>query len=209
MLFGVKLTNTFPVKIGNNELPGREMYMSGRALYPLTINLAYKLAKEFDGDLRISYSGGADFFNLGKIYETGIWPITLATTLLKPGGYLRLGQMADSLAEGPGRPAPGADRSGETASAVRKRGRGPAASEEGREGRGHQVGATGAPDGLLHRAVPGWLSDRAGCPGIPAPGGRGKIPGSARGHRRQESAAIHHRDALQSPVYDGMHAVAL
>jgi putative selenate reductase len=97
LTFGVKLTNTFPVKIKNNELPGEEMYMSGRSLYPLTINLAYKLAKEFNGDLRISYSGGADFFNIDKIYKTGIWPITLATTILKPGGYLRLKQMADLL----------------------------------------------------------------------------------------------------------------
>lgn len=106
LLFGVKLTNTFPVEIKGNELPGREMYMSGRALYPLTINLAYRLAKEFGGDLKMSYSGGAGFFNLGKLYETGIWPITLATTLLKPGGYLRLKQMADSLAEGYGVSAP-------------------------------------------------------------------------------------------------------
>ena len=97
LTFGVKLTNTFPVKIRNNELPGEEMYMSGRSLYPLTINLAYKLAKEFDGDIRISYSGGADFFNIDRIYKTGIWPITLATTILKPGGYLRLKQMADLL----------------------------------------------------------------------------------------------------------------
>ena len=30
--FGVKLTNTFPVDIKRNELPGNEMYMSGKAL---------------------------------------------------------------------------------------------------------------------------------------------------------------------------------
>lgn len=95
--FGVKLSNTLPVNITNNELPGDEMYMSGRALYPLTINLAYKLAREFDGNIKISYSGGADFFNIKRIYETGIWPITLATSLLKPGGYLRLKQLADLL----------------------------------------------------------------------------------------------------------------
>ncbi len=95
--FGVKLTNTFPVKIMNDELPGEQMYMSGRALYPLTITLAYKMAKAFNGDLRISYSGGADYFNIHQIYKTGIWPITLATTLLKPGGYLRLGQLAELM----------------------------------------------------------------------------------------------------------------
>lgn len=95
--FGVKLSNTLPVRITQGELPGEEMYMSGRALYPLTINLAFKLATEFKGDLKISYSGGADYFNIDRIFATGIRPITLATTLLKPGGYMRLKQVADQL----------------------------------------------------------------------------------------------------------------
>ena len=88
--FGVKLTNTFPVEIKNSELPGEEMYMSGKSLYPLSIALAHKLSKEFDGKLKISYSGGADVFNIKDIFETGIWPITIATTLLKIGGYERV-----------------------------------------------------------------------------------------------------------------------
>ena len=96
--FGVKLSNTLPVKITDGQLPGEEMYMSGRPVYPLTINLAYRLAAEFAGDLQISYSGGADFFNLDKILATGIRPITMATTLLKPGGYARLHQIAVTLA---------------------------------------------------------------------------------------------------------------
>ncbi|BCZ46490.1 putative selenate reductase subunit YgfK [Clostridium gelidum] len=94
---GVKLTNTLPTKIINNELPGEEMYMSGRALFPLSISLASKLAKEFDGDLQISYSGGADFFNIDKILSTGISPITFATSILKPGGYERITQMAKKV----------------------------------------------------------------------------------------------------------------
>lgn len=94
---GVKLTNTLPVKILNNELPGEEMYMSGRSLYPLTITLAKRLANEFNGDLYISYSGGADFFNIEKLFETGICPITFATTLLKPGGYERITQFAKKI----------------------------------------------------------------------------------------------------------------
>lgn len=94
---GVKLTNTLPVKIVNSELPGEEMYMSGRSLYPLTMALASKLAREFNGDLQISYSGGADFFNIDKILAAGIQPITVATTILKPGGYERLTQMAKKL----------------------------------------------------------------------------------------------------------------
>jgi len=98
--FGVKLTNTFPVRITEGELPGGEMYMSGRPLFPLSIEVANRLSKMFDGRLRISFSGGADIHNIGEIYDTGIWPITLATTLLKPGGYLRLGQLAEELATG-------------------------------------------------------------------------------------------------------------
>ncbi|MCJ7689726.1 MAG: putative selenate reductase subunit YgfK, partial [Clostridiaceae bacterium] len=77
--FGVKLTNTLPVGIKNSELPGDEMFMSGKALYPLSIALAYKLSKEFNGKLKISYSGGADIFNIKDMFETGIWPITIAT----------------------------------------------------------------------------------------------------------------------------------
>ena len=91
---GVKLTNTLPVKILNQELPGEEMYMSGRSLYALSISLAGKLAKEFGGDLYISYSGGIDFFNIDKVLAVGIQPITFATTILKPGGYERITQMA-------------------------------------------------------------------------------------------------------------------
>jgi putative selenate reductase len=84
--FGVKITNTFPVEINRNELPGKEMYMSGRALFPLSINVAKKLSEAFNGELHISYSGGADYFNLKDILETGIRPVTVATTILKPGG---------------------------------------------------------------------------------------------------------------------------
>jgi len=98
--FGVKLSNTFPVDVKNHELPSEEMYMSGRALYALTIELAARLSREFDGKLRIAYSGGADYFNIGGIIEAGIWPVTMATTLLKPGGYQRCTQIAELLEKG-------------------------------------------------------------------------------------------------------------
>ena len=93
--FGVKITNTFPVDVTRNELPSEEMYMSGKALFPLSISLAAKLSAEFAGKLRISYSGGADYFNIDKIVGWGIWPVTMATTLLKTGGYQRFTQVAD------------------------------------------------------------------------------------------------------------------
>ncbi|MEN6594931.1 MAG: putative selenate reductase subunit YgfK [Clostridiaceae bacterium] len=95
--FGLKLTNTFPVGIARNELPGNEMYMSGRSLFPLTIELAHRISREFDGRMRLSFSGGADYNNIGDLFDAGIWPVTLATTLLKPGGYQRAKQIAETL----------------------------------------------------------------------------------------------------------------
>lgn len=101
LAFGVKITNTFPVDVTRNELPSEEMYMSGKALFPLSISLAAKLSREFDGKLRIAYSGGADYFNIDKIVGCGVWPVTAATTLLKTGGYQRFTQMAEKvMAEG-------------------------------------------------------------------------------------------------------------
>lgn len=94
LTFGVKLTNTFPVEIKEKELPGEEMYMSGRSLLPLSISVAVKLAEAFDGKLPMAFSGGADSLNIKSILETGIQPITVCTTLLKPGGYARLNQIA-------------------------------------------------------------------------------------------------------------------
>lgn len=95
--FGVKLTNTFPVDNPQDVMAGDEMYMSGRSLFPLTAEAARRFSEEFEGKLRISWSGGADYMNICSLYNAGIWPITLATTLLKPGGYQRLKQLAVML----------------------------------------------------------------------------------------------------------------
>ncbi len=95
--FGLKLTNTFPVDVKGGELPSEEMYMSGRSLYPLTTELASRIAGEFNGDLRISYSGGADWNSVEALFDAGIWPITMATNLLRPGGYNRMKQLAELL----------------------------------------------------------------------------------------------------------------
>ena len=97
--FGVKLSNTLAVINQNTILPGNEKYMSGRALYPLTINLAAEISGELDGKLPISFSGGASYWNIVDILETGIKPITLATDLLTPGGYVRLKQLAETIEE--------------------------------------------------------------------------------------------------------------
>ena len=95
--FGLKLSNTFPVDVKQNELPSGEMYMAGKSLFPLTTTMAARLSRDFGGRLRISYAGGADAFNIDKLFACGIWPITMATTELKPGGYQRFVQIGDKL----------------------------------------------------------------------------------------------------------------
>ncbi len=96
-IFGIKLSNTLGVKNSLGRLQGEEMYLSGRALFPLTINLAYEITKKFEGKINISYSGGANVLNSKKIVQTGIYPVTYATELLKPGGYLRLNQIVEDF----------------------------------------------------------------------------------------------------------------
>ena len=109
LVFGCKLSNTFPVIQKRGELPSDDMYMSGRALLPLTISAAYKLSKAFDGKLPMSYCGGADGLNIKEIFEIFNQPITVSTTLLKPGGYYRLKELAEETEELLGRDYEGID----------------------------------------------------------------------------------------------------
>jgi putative selenate reductase len=95
--FGVKLSNTLAARNVAGVLPGDEMYLSGRALFPITITVASMLARQFHGTLPISFSGGASQLNAGAVFEAGIRPITMATDLLKPGGYLRMRETATLL----------------------------------------------------------------------------------------------------------------
>ncbi len=107
--FGLKLSNTFPVDTTRGELPGNEMYMSGRSLFPLTIEMCSRISRQFRGKMRISFAGGAEYFNCDKLFSAGIWPITVATTILKPGGYNRLLQMVEKVEKLPYRPFNGTD----------------------------------------------------------------------------------------------------
>jgi putative selenate reductase len=97
LTFGVKLSNTLAMANHRDALPGDEMYMSGRALYPITMTLFHKLATQFDGDLNVSYSAGADALNVSTILAAGALPVTAASDLLKPGGYSRMGQWLENL----------------------------------------------------------------------------------------------------------------
>ena len=68
LTFGLKLSNTLEVENWRTVF-GRDatMYMSGRALHPVTVNLAAALAEEFGGDMPLSFAGGADCFNLADL----------------------------------------------------------------------------------------------------------------------------------------------
>ncbi|MEN8194761.1 MAG: FAD-dependent oxidoreductase, partial [Bacteroidota bacterium] len=97
--FGLKLTNTLESINSTDLLPQKEnmVYMSGRALHPISINLAAKLQKEFNGKLDVSFSAGVDAFNVADTLACNIKPITVCSDLLKPGGYTRLAQYITEL----------------------------------------------------------------------------------------------------------------
>ncbi|MGD8685105.1 MAG: FAD-dependent oxidoreductase, partial [Chloroflexota bacterium] len=96
--FGLKLSNTLEVENWRTRFAGDAMmYLSGRALHPLTTNLAAKLSEEFRGDLMLSYAGGADCFNVTDLLAAGMTTVTVCSDLLKTGGYLRLSQYIEQL----------------------------------------------------------------------------------------------------------------
>ena len=97
--FGLKLSNTLEVVNHRPVFPESEkmMYMSGRALHPLTLNLAQLVSEELDGQVPISFCGGADARNFADLVADGLGPVTVCTDLLKPGGYARLQQYLVNL----------------------------------------------------------------------------------------------------------------
>ncbi len=105
LVFGVKLSNTLAMANHRDVLPGEEIYMSGRALYPITMALFRALSAEFEESspagsgpgLNVSYSGGADALNVSTILSCGALPVTAVSDLLKPGGYSRLLQYLENL----------------------------------------------------------------------------------------------------------------
>jgi len=99
LFFGIKLSNTLECINNKAYFSEKEkmMYMSGRALHPITINLAAELQNTFNGKLKISFSAGGDCFNIQQILNCGLSPVTVCSDLLKPGGYGRLSQYLETL----------------------------------------------------------------------------------------------------------------
>ena len=100
--FSLKLTNTLESINTTRWLPENEkmVYTSGRALHPISINVAQKLQESFDGTLDLSFSAGVDALNVVDTLACNLKPITVCSDLLKPGGYLRMIQYLDELKKG-------------------------------------------------------------------------------------------------------------
>ena len=98
LTFGLKLSNTLEVDNWRTVFDRDEMmYLSGRALHPVTTNLASKISEEFRGDLMLSFAGGADCFNVADLLAGGMKTVTVCSDLLKTGGYLRMLQYMENL----------------------------------------------------------------------------------------------------------------
>ncbi len=96
--FGVKLSNTLPLKHHGDAFPDGEktMYLSSRPLHPLTVQIAARLKRSCGADLAISFCGGADAFNAPELLIAGLNPITTCSDLLRPGGIPRLRQYTET-----------------------------------------------------------------------------------------------------------------
>jgi putative selenate reductase len=92
--FTIKLTNTMETSNREQNLPKKEqvVYMSGRPLHCISINVAARLQADFAGALDISFSAGADCFNFADLLACNMKPVTVCSDILKPGGYGRLSQ---------------------------------------------------------------------------------------------------------------------
>ena len=98
LAFGLKLSNTLEVENWRGVFDrDPTMYLSGRPLHAVTVNLAAAIDEEFGGELPLSFAGGADCFNVADLLGAGIRTVTVCSDLLKSGGYLRLLQYPENV----------------------------------------------------------------------------------------------------------------
>ncbi len=96
LFFGIKLTNTLEAVNHKDIFSEESMYMSGKALHPISINVAAKLRKVFP-ELAISFCGGVTAYNVQNVLSCGMSPVTVCSDLLLPGGYTRLLQYLENI----------------------------------------------------------------------------------------------------------------
>lgn len=88
--FGLKMTNTLPVKNTIGYLPGEMVYLSGPPLHVLALRV---LKRVRDGlgpvfpEIPMSFSAGVDAKNIADVASLNLTPITVCTDLLKVPGY--------------------------------------------------------------------------------------------------------------------------
>ncbi|HMO05376.1 MAG TPA: FAD-dependent oxidoreductase [Kiritimatiellia bacterium] len=99
--FGIKLSNTLEVRNHRRVFAAHEkqMYLSGRPLHAITVHVAHRLQEAFDGELDVSFAGGADAFNLPDLMACGMNSVTVCSDLLRSGGYTRQAQYLHLLRE--------------------------------------------------------------------------------------------------------------
>lgn len=96
--FGVKVSDGLLIE-STKETPVAEGKLTGRALFPIAFSLAEKIANDFGGGLRICFAGGADYYTASKLFNVGIWPITVVSDIIRPGGLRRFKQMAEDVSK--------------------------------------------------------------------------------------------------------------
>lgn len=85
------------LEVSGSVPAGEGEALSGPFTAPDTLRLAAKAAETLPG-LPLCYAGGADQLNMARLASQGFAAISVCATLLKPGGYLRLRQLARTLA---------------------------------------------------------------------------------------------------------------
>ncbi len=92
--FGIKVTNFLPIKTSNNKIKNDKMLLTGKPLFLVVFSLIKKINDVFNGELGISYSGGADFDNISDLVYCGIKPVTISTNALSPDVHEKYNQLS-------------------------------------------------------------------------------------------------------------------
>lgn len=95
--FGLKLSNTLPVRVEGTPFSTSSAYLSGPPLHPLALSLAARLRAELGPDLPLTFAAGVDAKNFADCVAAGLRPVTACTDLLRNRGYARLSAYVRSL----------------------------------------------------------------------------------------------------------------
>ncbi len=99
---GAKFTNTLVVANNPSIFPTQPdpyMYLSGKPLHVIAMNLMQRFREDVGFELPVSFSAGIDRKNFPSAVACGMVPVTTCTDLLRQGGYARLPRYLHHLAE--------------------------------------------------------------------------------------------------------------